>query len=166
MSKLVMHEGTYPDAMDLGERLRGIDKLEVRATNNWAPGVAIEKSIERSSRWWTGTINGQEEMVVGVAPVDHCSGFGAPWMLTTDRFLHAPGVAKDFLRRTPKFVEMCEEGYDVLFNIISEHNHASKRWLRYAGFKIKTGTFHTFGGFRFLEFIKVAPGGHYDLDNL
>jgi hypothetical protein len=161
-----MNPGVYPDYDDLGARLRGIDKLEVAAVNQWSPEVAIRNSIRISSKWWVGTINGVEEMVVGVAPVQGMDRWGAPWMLSSDKFLHSPGAAKDFLKRSKHFVDECAEGYDVLFNLISEHNHASRRWLRFAGFSIKERPWHTFKGFRFLEFIRVTPGGHYDLDNL
>lgn len=166
MSKLVMHPGVFPDCDDLGERLRGIDKLECRATQGWSPSDAIRNSIDISSRYWVGTIDDREEMVVGVAPMKGMSGWACPWMLSTDRFLHSPGAAKDFLKRTPRFISKCSEGYDVLFNVISEHNYASRRWLRFAGFRIKAFPLLVFGGFRFLEFIRVTPSGHYDLDNL
>jgi hypothetical protein len=122
MGKLVMNPGVYPDYDDLGARLRGIDKLEVAAVNQWSPEVAIRNSIRISSKWWVGTINGVEEMVVGVAPVQGMDRWGAPWMLSSDKFLHSPSI--------------------------------------------KERPWHTFRGFRFLEFIRVTPGGHYDLDNL
>jgi len=161
MSKLVMHRNCYPDSDDLGPRLRGIDKFEVRVTNDWAPAAAIRESIAKSTLYWTGTIDDQEEMVVGVAPLDHCPGWAAPWMLTTDRFIYSPGACRDFLRRTPAFVEECAKGFDVLFNLISEHNYASRRWLRYADFKIKLNPPQIIKGYRFLEFIRVTPGGTY-----
>jgi hypothetical protein len=166
MSKLVMHPGVYPKADDLGDRLRGIDKLEVRATSGLDPAAGIEHSIHESSRWWVGTVNGQEEMVVGVAPMQGVSGWGRPWMLSTDRVFKTPGVSRDFLRRTPEFLSACSEGYDVLYNLICEHNYDSRRWLRFAGFLIRETPTHVFGGYRFLEFIYVTPGGHYDMDKI
>jgi hypothetical protein len=163
MPDLVMHYGATPDAADLGERLRGIDKLEGRATQGWSPRESIEKSIENSTKWWVGTVGNQEELVVGVAPLPGLAGWAAPWMLSTPRVFRGQPL-KTFLRRTPEFVAECSEGHDVLFNLISEHNYASRRWLRHAGFSIKLEPHHVFGGFRFLEFIRVTPGGHYDQD--
>lgn len=164
MRQLIVHPGVYPDADSLGPRLRGIDKLEVSAMNKWTPEQAIRESIDISSKWWVGTIDGQEECVAGVAPIKGLSGWGAPWMLCTDKVFHG-APAKTFLRRSREFVTYASEGYDCLFNLISEHNYASRRWLRYAGFSIKEQQTHSFGGFRFLEFIYVVPGGAYDQDD-
>lgn len=163
MRQLVMNMGVYPDYEALGARLRGIDKLEVRATNGWTPEEALRNSIKISTRWWVGTVDGQEEMVVGVAPMPGMAGWGAPWLLSSDKIFHGPPL-KEFLRRTPEFMKRASDGFDVLFNMVSEHNYASRRWLRFAGFQIKTIDPHVFAGFRFLEFIYPVPGGSYDID--
>lgn len=163
MRELVMHRGVYPDYGKLGPRLRGIDKLECRATSGLDPVAALQQSVRLSSKWWIGTIDGQEEVAVGVCPMPECDGWGQPWLLSTDKVFHGPPL-KQFLRRTPEFLAEASEGFDALFNIVSEHNYASRRWLRYAGFKIKEQDPHVFRGYRFLEFIYVVPGGCYDID--
>lgn len=165
MSIVAMNQGVYPDYESLGDRLRGIDKLEASATQAWGPAEAIRNSIELSSKWWIGCINGQEEFAVGVAPMPGLSGWGAPWMLSTDKVFKIPKARREFLRRTHHFVDEAAKGYDCLFNLISEHNHDSKRWLRFAGFLIGDDRpVQVFRGFRFLEFIRATPGGAYDLD--
>ncbi len=159
-----VHPGVYPDCASLGRRLRGIDKLECRATAGLDPVEALRHSIKISSRWWVGMVDGQEEFALGVAPIENCDGWGAPWMLSTDKLFRG-GHVKTFLSRTPEFMRKCSEGLDCLFNIVSEHNHASIRWLRYAGFSIRRDPahVHTFKGIRFLEFIYLVPGGKYDI---
>jgi hypothetical protein len=160
MAKLVMNEGVYPDFETLGSRLRGVDKLEARLTNKWAPADAIRNSIMLSTKWWIGTINGQEEMAVGVAPLPGSDGWAAPWLLSTDKFMFG-AASRDFLKRSRLFVDEAADGYDMLFNIVSANNHDSIRWLRFAGFDIKKEDPHVFGGFPFYEFSRATPGGAY-----
>lgn len=155
------HFGVWPDCVALGSKLRAIDKLECRALGHPDPVEAVRSSIKSSDRWWVLTVDGVEEGVLGVTPMPDCAGWGAPWMLSSPAVFWDEN-ARTFLRRTPEFMAKATEGYDVLFNLISEHNHKSKRWLRFAGFQIKDEPAHIFNGFRFNEFIYVKPGGHYD----
>jgi len=160
MRELVMNPGVYPDYESLALRMRGIDKLETRLTNGWSPADAIRNSIQLSTKWWIGTIDGVEEMAVGVAAMPGVSGWGAPWLLSTDKFMHG-ATSRDFLRRSRMFVDECADGYDMLFNIISANNHDSIRWLRFAGFEINKDVPHNFKGFPFYEFMRATPGGAY-----
>lgn len=162
MSDLVMHRGVVPDYRALASKLRAIDKFEIKAVSGLDPEAGLRQSVESSSRWWVGTIDGVEEMAVGVTPIQNCDGWGAPWMLSSPKVFRGTPL-KTFVRRTPEFMELASSGYDVLFNIISDHNHASKRWLRYAGFRLKNET-TWMRNFAFKEFIYVVPGGNYDLD--
>ncbi len=161
MSDIIMNLGATPNYADLASRMRGIDKFECRATNGHDPEEALRWSISQSSKWWVGVIDGQEEFAVGVAPMRGCAGWGAPWMLSSDKpFRRATRF--NFLRRTRDFVREASEGYDVLFNIVSEANTDSIAWLEFAGFLVKREDALVYGMDRFFEFIRVTPGGQYD----
>jgi len=160
---LIAHPRALPDADSLGERLRAIDKLEVLAASGLQPAEGIVASIKASRKWWVGTIDGKDECVWGVTPLPGMDRWAAPWMHCTPKVFRGLALST-FVRRSREFVDSLAEGTDVLVNIIAEDNHASRRWLRFAGFSIKEYPTHVIHGLTSLEFIRVTPGGHYDPD--
>lgn len=58
---------------------------------------------------------------------------GSPWFLATDGIYR---VSLEFAKQTLMWVDWMNAQYSQLFNIMSDSNRVSKRWLRNAGFTI------------------------------
>lgn len=163
MGSYTVTEGKHPKSYDaLGSRLRAIDKLEIRAVSGSPPPDALRRALQTSSKWFLIEWDGEDQGLFGVAPTD-MSGVGSPWFLSTDKVFRVPEMRRAFILQSPEYLRELCAGYDLLFNVISEHNHPSKRWLKHIGFTIDDKAQHFFKGLCFQEFMYVVPGGKYDV---
>lgn len=126
-----------PAAMDhvapIAERMRPADVAEVLASSGKSPHEALMFSLTGSSQAWTAALDGQPEVMFGVADLNILTGLGAPWLLGTDA---VERNYRQFLRRSLSWREQLSERYSVLRNFVDDRNEVSKRWLSWMGFTL------------------------------
>lgn len=126
-----------PAAMDhvakIAERMRPADVAEVLASSGKSPYEALMFSLTGSAQAWTAALDGQPEVMFGVADLNILTGLGAPWLLGTDA---VERNYRQFLRRSLSWREQLSERYDVLRNFVDDRNEVSKRWLAWMGFTL------------------------------
>lgn len=126
-----------PAAMDhvapIAARMRPADVAEVLASSGKSPHGGLMFSLTGSAQAWTAIIDGQPEVMFGVADLNVLTGLGAPWLLGTDA---VERNYRQFLRRSLRWREQLSERYDVLRNFVDDRNEVSKRWLAWMGFTL------------------------------
>lgn len=126
-----------PAAMDhvspIAERMRPADVAEVLASSGKSPHEALMFSLTGSAQAWTAALDGQPEVMFGVADLNILTGLGAPWLLGTDA---VERNYRQFLRRSLSWREQLSERYSVLRNFVDDRNEVSKRWLSWMGFTL------------------------------
>lgn len=126
-----------PAAMDhvapIAERMRPADVAEVLASSGKSPYEALMFSLTGSAQAWTAALDGQPEVMFGVADLNILTGLGAPWLLGTDA---VERNYRQFLRRSLSWREQLSERYSVLRNFVDDRNEVSKRWLSWMGFTL------------------------------
>lgn len=126
-----------PAAMDhvarIAARMRSADVAEVLASSGRPPHGALMFSLTRSAQAWTAIIDGQPEVMFGVADINVLTRTGAPWLLGTDA---VERNYRQFLRRSLSWKEQLSERYDGLRNFVDDRNEVSKRWLAWMGFTL------------------------------
>lgn len=86
------------------------------------------------SRWaMTALVDGQPEVMFGVADLNILTGTGAPWLLGTDA---VERHFRQFLRQSLQWRERLSAEYEVLMNFVHDENEVSKRWLSWLGFTL------------------------------
>ncbi len=126
-----------PAGMDhiatIAARMRDEDVAEVWASSRSKPVEALMHSLENSAQAWTALIDGQPEVMFGVANLNVLGQLGAPWLLGTDAVLTHN---RQFLRRSVWWRGKLLEGYETLRNFVHDDNVVSKRWLTWLGFTL------------------------------
>lgn len=113
--------------------MRADDIAEVAASSGRSPQEALAFSLRKSSIARTAVINGRPELMFGVGDINVLTRIGAPWLLGTDAVTEHY-VA--FLRGSVDWRDQLLGRYDLLINAVDDRNSASKRWLRWLGFKL------------------------------
>lgn len=126
-----------PAGMDhvatIAARMRKADAEEVWASSRSSPVQALMLSLNQSAQAWTGMVDGQPEVMFGVADLNVLTATGAPWLLGTNAVLDH---YREFLRQSVWWRERLLERYDVLKNFVHDDNVVSKRWLKWLGFTL------------------------------
>lgn len=117
----------------IAERMRPADRAEVLAASGSTPAEALEFSLSGSSSAWVGMVDGQPEVMFGVADLNILTGMAAPWLLGTDAVERNYRL---FLRQSLSWREQLSERYDILRNFVDDRNEVSKRWLTWMGFTL------------------------------
>ena len=126
-----------PAGMDhiasIAARMREADRTEVWASSRSTPHNSLMISLQ-NSRWaMTALVDGQPEVMWGVADLNILTGTGAPWLLGTDA---VEANYRLFLRHSLQWKEKLSEQYQVLMNFVHDENEVSKRWLKWLGFTL------------------------------
>lgn len=126
-----------PAGMDhiatIAARMRQADVVEVWASSSSTPHDALMFSLKHSAQAWTAVIDGQPEVMFGVADLNILTGTGAPWLLGTEAVVTHH---RQFLRRSVWWREKLLGRYEVLKNFVHDDNVVSKRWLKWLGFTL------------------------------
>lgn len=126
-----------PAAMDhvatIAARMRPADVAEVLASSGKSPHEALMFSLQRSAQAWTALVDGQPEVMFGVADLNVLTRLGAPWLLGTDAVERNYRL---FLRQSLSWREQLSGRYSVLRNFVDDRNEVSKRWLAWMGFTL------------------------------
>lgn len=139
----------------MAPNLRQADLHEIAAGSGQPPVEALLSSFEGSTERFCIEHAGEPIAVFGGGPLEMCSDstvtVGVPWMLGTD------GISKHwvwFLRNTPEIVNLVQQHYDVLFNLVDVRNEVHIRWLKWCGFSFGKVIPHGQAGEPFQEFIR------------
>lgn len=114
----------------VARRMRQADRDEIEAASGSTPIHALTFSLRRSSRAWTGIINGRAELIFGVGDLNVLAGVASPWLLGTDE------VDRNFIafaRASISARDQLLSRYAILRNFVDERNTASIRWLKWLG---------------------------------
>lgn len=130
---ILVRAAVETDIPDIAGRMRAADVAEVAASSGRSPQEALEFSLRKSSLARTAVIDGRPEVMFGVGDINVLTRTGAPWLLGTDAVTENY-VA--FLRGSVDWRDQLLLRYDVLVNAVDDRNLASKRWLRWLGFKL------------------------------
>ncbi|HEY7824468.1 MAG TPA: hypothetical protein VIG24_16625 [Acidimicrobiia bacterium] len=117
----------------IADRMRPADVAEVAAASGRSPHQSLEFSLAKSSLVWTGMIDGQPELMFGVADLNVLTQVGAPWLLGTDAVEREYRL---FLRQSRNWPEQLLQRYELLRNFVDDRNAVSKRWLEWLGFTL------------------------------
>lgn len=117
----------------LSKNLRKSDVEEIEASSGMNPEDALKESIAASTHCWlVFDRESNPAAIFGAAPYP-LQGVGVVWMVGTDKVqTEAFGIA----RRTRPYVELMLQDYPMLWNYIDARNTVSKRWLKWAGFRL------------------------------
>jgi hypothetical protein len=117
----------------IAARMRQADVAEVWAASRSTPHRARMFSLQHSQQAWTALVDGQPEVMFGVADLNILTATGAPWLLGTDAVI---AHRRQFLRRSVWWREKLLGRYEVLTNFVHDGNVVSKRWLGWLGFTL------------------------------
>lgn len=123
------------DLQEMAQNIRPMDRFEADIVSG---GQSIENVLDgllRKSRRARAAYVGSDLVAIyGVVSQTLLSSTGNPWLLAT-RKIEGVEVRREFIRRTEQEVRWLCEGYDHLWNIVSNDNTVAIRWLRWIGFQ-------------------------------
>lgn len=121
--------------MDLQEE----DLIEIKGFGYDDPKVAIEASLEKSTKSWTILKGHRPVGVFGVRDIDG-KGTGQVWLLCTSE---AYKPYRHFHEQSKIVVESLLDDYLMLVNLVWEGHSRALRWLKHLGFTQLNRAFHT-----------------------
>lgn len=125
-------QATEDHAISLAPRLREADLDEVWASGRHTGLEALAKSVKLSTLAWTALLDGEPEIMWGVAEYPVRDGsFGIVWLLSSDRMYEVKGR---FLEESKNYVSVMNEVFDTIFNYVHAANVKSQKWLLGLGF--------------------------------
>lgn len=135
----------------IASRMRAIDQMECRAKGR-SPAAALRYSLVSSTFALTVLVDGSPHSMFGVTPWSLVEGAGRPWFLGTDEVYRHP---REMIRRGGDVVEIMQDSFRRLENVIAAVNERGIRMLRHWGFEIGSAA-QVHGGLEFLPFWRVA----------
>lgn len=117
----------------IAAKMRPADVAEVMASSGKSPHEALMFSLSGSAMARTALVDGQPEVMFGVADLNVLTLTGAPWLLGSDAVERNYRL---FLRQSLSWREQLLQRYDVLRNFVDDRNEVSKRWLAWMGFTL------------------------------
>ena len=121
---------TFDDVADVASRLRKADQEEGWATLGRDPALFLSLGYDPSRTWVLFNAKGENVALAGVAKTKE-DGVGQVWMVATD-LLEKHSI--EFLKHTPRFIDMLHEEYPLLFNWVDARNTVHLKWLKWCGF--------------------------------
>jgi hypothetical protein len=135
------------DVYELQNKLRQADQDELYASTGLDPKFVLKKSYGLSTEIFSIVCNcKKKERVVGIFGVVEHEGNGIIWMVASD-LLVTKTHAKKFIKQTKQWVDILNDKYPLLFNVVDKRNKVHLRWLQWSGFTL----------------IKEKPWGKFDL---
>jgi hypothetical protein len=135
----------------IARRMRALD-VEECAAKGRTPAEALRYSLTSSSFALTVMIDGSPHAMFGLTPYSLASGVGRPWFLGSEDVYHH---GREMIRRGEMVVEIMQDSFPRLENVVSENNLPAIRMLRRWGFTIGEEA-QVIGGTRFLPFWRDA----------
>jgi hypothetical protein len=127
---------TSADSIDIDRLLlemRAADRAECEAYGFTDWQAMVRASAEESTLLWSAYDGEGLVSVFGVAPADGMDGYGAPWMLSTDRFdRHHRALVKT----VPPYLAQMRSLFPRLLNWVYAENVVAVRWLQRIGFHV------------------------------
>lgn len=149
---------TEQDIRDIYRQMRPEDWREAVAVAGTAGNarLLLEQSVFHSaSRARAARQGGRLICVWGIVPSFDVVGVGRPWMLATPEIKK---VSIAFLRASRVVVDIWQEDFPILTNVVDARNDLHLRWLDWLGFR-RVATLEGYGARQetFYQFIRTAP---------
>lgn len=133
MDDLTFRSPHVRDIVELGARMRRVDRDELAACNHFDALAAVEHSVRQSSMCWAVLKDGEVLCAFGVCPLAGHPGVGTPWFLGTSA---ASSHARSLIAAPAEYIARMLDAFPRLVNFVHADNAASLRWLRHLGFSI------------------------------
>lgn len=136
---------TLEDAFALAPRLRKADVVELAASDNPSPLLALVDSVTLSTEAWA--FEDDRGVVQALGGLATFGTIGSPWLLGSDEM---PRHRKALLNLPRLSIQKWARQYPLLINYVHHENRIAINWLRRLGFEIhpkvfyKKGWFHPF----------------------
>lgn len=131
--------------------IRPMDRFEFDVMSG---GASVEECFDhlrrRSVRARAAYVNGDLAAVYGVLAPTLTSEVGNPWLAATS-LIERPDVRREFIRYTEQEMRWLSQGFQQLWNLVSEDNKIAIRWLKWVGFQFDENAV-VVRGFRFRRF--------------
>lgn len=131
MSRVLIREGRWQDAIDLAPRLRPADLLEMKLSSGPDIETTLLKSVALSDECWAGEEDGQLIALGGVAPFPGLPGCGAPWLVASEEAVRRP---IQLVKAGREYAARWGEKYPLLLNYVHAENAVHIAWLKRVGF--------------------------------
>jgi len=132
-------------------QMRPMDRYEFDVMSSGENHLqCLKHMLRRSRRARAAYVDDRLVAVYGVLSPTLMSEGGNPWLAATDMIERAD-VRREFIRHTRSELVWLADGFSSLWNIVSEKNAITIRWLKWVGFSFD-GTDYDIRGHRFLKF--------------
>ena len=119
----------------LADRMKKSDVDEIWAFSRQRPIGALKVSMLYSIRSYTVFVDGEVEMMFGIASPSLLSRTAAPWMLSSDAVFQKKHRSY-FLKRSKRFFRWAKVRYPAQSNWADSRNKRTIRWLEWLGYSI------------------------------
>lgn len=150
---IIIRKATSDDARRLAPNLRKEDRDECLAGSG-DPSVTLPQSVLASHRAFA--IMSHDEPIGIFGWIRDSDGAARVWMLGSDALTSGPNV-RLFLRESREWVELLNERFPVLWNLIDSRNSLHIRWLRWLGFTFINRVAAGPQGLTFFTFVRIKP---------
>lgn len=131
----------------IARRMRAADREECEAKGR-SPACSLRYSLASSQFALTALVDGSPHAMFGVTPFSLADGVGRPWFLGSDEVYRRP---RDMIRTGEMVVEIMQDSFRRLENVVSASNTRAIRMLQRWGFEVGVEA-QQFGGVAFLPF--------------
>lgn len=150
-----VYKAVLEDVEFVGLNMRQSDVAELHDGVGAAPIPALIHALKASSKCWTIKMGDIPVAMFGVAPDPEVRGLGLAWYLATD--IWDREGRRDMLTNSPRFIDMMQDGYEVIANFLDCRNPRSIKWLKSLGFSVGQTWSGTASGLPFVFMYRVAP---------
>lgn len=126
-------EANRSHAVQLAPRLRQADVLEITRSTGLSVREGLVQSVELSFSCHAFLMDGQVEVLLGLARTGIMFNTGIPWMLMSDEPLKHKGLISKFV---PKVIEYWQSLCDYMENYVDADNEVAVQWLNRIGFTV------------------------------
>ena len=149
MASTEIRAARMEDVPGIAARMREADRRELWASSLSTPEDALARSLEHSAMAWTAEIDGEPEIMFGVAPMSLLGHNGSAWLLATPELVK---IARFFVVKSRIYVRRMLEVFPVVINFVDQRNAVSLRWLRWLGARFDAPRPHGALGLPFVPF--------------
>lgn len=150
------------DIHPVAARMRGCDIVKLRDSSGADPHSALKRMFINSKRCWTILVGEDPVGMFGIGPIPATETFGMVWLLGTERL---DTEAWDDVRRfAPQFLELLQQGYKCIGNLIDCRNGKLVAWLKSLGFTCVDVAISDYSEMAFVLMVRATekkpPGGN------
>lgn len=147
----IVRESTAADVVQVADRMRAVDKDEVRLASGATPRGALEAGLVHAHPCLTAEHQGLAVAMFGVCPMADMPKHAIIWMLGTEDL---GGLRKGLVKLTKHFIAQFLKDYEVLFNCVWSENHRAIFLLDHCGaainpkpYRFKSGAYFNYFSF-------------------